>query len=98
MKSSGRRSAVLLILFCLPLCAQEKQKTPVKVAEERRQFDKMQTLSCLASKDNVSSVLTMLARRCNLVGTLVLDKTADFRGFDAAPPSANKAQRRIASR
>ena len=33
MKSSGRRSAVLLILFCLPLCAQEEQKTPVKYQE-----------------------------------------------------------------
>jgi dipeptidyl aminopeptidase/acylaminoacyl peptidase len=33
MKSSGRRSAVLLILFCLPLCAQEEQKGPVKYQE-----------------------------------------------------------------
>ena len=33
MKSSGRRSAVLMILFCLPLCAQEEQKTPVKYQE-----------------------------------------------------------------
>src|SRR5580658_3237685 len=33
MKSSSRRSAVLLILFCLPLCAQEAQKGPVKYQE-----------------------------------------------------------------
>jgi dipeptidyl aminopeptidase/acylaminoacyl peptidase len=33
MKSPGRRSAVLLILFCLPLCAQEEQKGPVKYQE-----------------------------------------------------------------
>ena len=33
MKSSGRWSAVLLILFCLPLCAQEEQKKPVKYQE-----------------------------------------------------------------
>lgn len=36
MKSSGRRSAVLMILFCLPLCAQEEQKTPVKYQEPPR--------------------------------------------------------------
>ena len=33
MKSLGRRSAVLLILFCLPVCAQEEQKRPVKYQE-----------------------------------------------------------------
>jgi dipeptidyl aminopeptidase/acylaminoacyl peptidase len=33
MKSSGRRSAVLLILFCLPLSAQEEQKGPAKYQE-----------------------------------------------------------------
>jgi dipeptidyl aminopeptidase/acylaminoacyl peptidase len=33
MKNSGRWLAVLLILFCLPLYAQEEQKTPVKYQE-----------------------------------------------------------------
>jgi dipeptidyl aminopeptidase/acylaminoacyl peptidase len=33
MKSLGRWSAVLLILFCLPLCAQEEQKGPIRYQE-----------------------------------------------------------------
>jgi hypothetical protein len=36
MKSPGWRLAVLLILFCLPLCAQEEQKGPARYQEPPR--------------------------------------------------------------
>jgi hypothetical protein len=49
-----------------------------KAAEEQLQFDKTEKPSRLASKDNGGSVPLCLPHRCNLVGILLLDKTANI--------------------
>src|ERR1700674_317295 len=48
-----------------------------KAAEEQLRFDKTEKPSRLASKDNGGSVPLCPPRRCNLVGILLLDKTAN---------------------
>ena len=48
-----------------------------KAAEEQLRFDKTEKLSRLASKDNGGNVPLCPPRKCNLVGILLLDKTAN---------------------
>jgi hypothetical protein len=48
-----------------------------KAAEEQLRFDKTELPSCLAFQDNGGSVPLCPPRRCNLVGILLLDKTAN---------------------
>src|SRR6266699_4690156 len=48
-----------------------------KAAEEQLRFDKTEKPSCLASKDTGGRVPQCPPRICNLVGILLVDKTAN---------------------
>src|SRR5258708_2307616 len=61
-----------------------------KAAEEQLRFDKTEKPSCLASKDNGGSVPQCPPRMCNLVGILLLDKTANVSIATSSSATNNK--------
>jgi len=67
------------------VCVQQQ-----KTAEEQLRFDKTEKPSRLASKDNGGSVPLCPPRRCNLVGILLFDKTANV--SIATSPSATNVK------